>query len=385
MRVYFGGFKSTVIEEDIITRFQSFGVVSDVSIPKGMFLILISLFIIQDSNGECRGFAHFTLNLIDASQWKRILSAYNGSSWRGGKIRLEESKRLANGILFGKMDECNVVNDCCTDLGIKSDDPQGQARQLPCTQFKHYSHQENGGKRIRRRIRHSSNLDLVKDPSPSGEAPRGWKKARYGRAVMLVHVRRPDGRIITVDPDHYKDRFEKLFGSVRPKPLSQLTWRYENDPSKQFLESFSSDSSSEEEYAEIVESIEKKNAIESCKQVGAEKLSIDDIVEPKFSLSKLLGLEPVSASFGEKPSLITDGLILDQTIAKPPRNLLKPSDVLFPILLVDEITASDGALCRRCGEEESIALWSNSRAVLRAELKSRLRLLARRKAGSKDH
>jgi len=42
-------------------------------------------------------------------------------------------------------------------------------------------------------------------------------------------VRRPDGRVVTVDPDHHRERYEKLFGSVRPKPLSALTWRLSDD------------------------------------------------------------------------------------------------------------------------------------------------------------
>ena len=45
----------------------------------------------------------------------------------------------------------------------------------------------------------------------------------------MVRMRRPDGKMITVDPAHHKDRYEKLFGSVKPLPIKRLTWEIAAD------------------------------------------------------------------------------------------------------------------------------------------------------------
>ena len=104
-----------------------------------------------------------------------------------------------------------------------------------------------------------------------------------------------------------------------------------------------------------------------------------DIEEP-FSLGKLLGLESVKRPDTMAPSVKMTPFTDSTMVLKEQRISLTPRDVLFPLEKINKISASEGALCRRCNEEESNALWSKSRAVLRSELKSRLRLLSRKNA-----
>jgi len=308
----------------------------------------------------------------------------------GGKIHVEEAKdsaRLGSSSIPSTQDEvvaCGDSKALADDLVTVNDIGNTETPKINdksrCKQFFHHIHQEDGGKRIRRRVRHAACLDPVKDPSPSGAPPRGWKKARYGRAVMLVHVRRPDGKIIAVDPDHHKNRFEKLFGSVRPKPLSALTWSYNGTFRCLSEDDFAS--SSDDENCEDVNpsvAIEPEPLIQSA--------SKDEmIVEEPFSLSRILGLQPASTvenSVKFTNCLNDAGMPLEDSeplFINPARSLLRPSDVLFPIESVKDITATDAGFSRRCCEEESDALWSASRANLRSELKSHLRIVARRLA-----
>lgn len=58
------------------------------------------------------------------------------------------------------------------------------------------------------------------------EARPGWKRGRYGRAIRVMRLRRPDGSMMVYDPGMYKNNLEKLFGSERPLPVDQLTWFY---------------------------------------------------------------------------------------------------------------------------------------------------------------
>lgn len=68
----------------------------------------------------------------------------------------------------------------------------------------------------------AADQSLVTDKAAANR--KGWRQARYGRAVAIMRVRKPDGQVIVVDPVHYKAGLERLFGTVKPKPLNQLDW-----------------------------------------------------------------------------------------------------------------------------------------------------------------
>ncbi|CAG8650795.1 9777_t:CDS:10 [Dentiscutata erythropus] len=73
----------------------------------------------------------------------------------------------------------------------------------------------------------AEDMSLVTDNNVDGR--KGWKKSKYGRAVSVMHIRRNDGTKLTIDPSMYKNNLQKFSDStidVKSKSLDQLTYFY---------------------------------------------------------------------------------------------------------------------------------------------------------------
>ncbi|PJF16717.1 hypothetical protein PSACC_03464 [Paramicrosporidium saccamoebae] len=322
-RVFLGGLAPNITSKDLQERFQSFGTVSRIQVA-------------NDATGDFhRGFAHFDLQTSEA-QWKRLVTAYNGSNWRGGKLRIDEARQD----YMARLRE----NDAAPPPPVK------RKRKLV---------RERGDKTLM--------TDALVDKRPD------WKRSRYGRAVAMLKMRRPDGKMITIDPSHYKENIEKLFGSVKPLPISKLTWSVAEDATVNDSEAESLSDSD----VEIT-----RPASTSCSTVEQTKqadLSVEE--EVGFSLSKLLGLEP---SLPEEAD--ADLKKLDENreaeVTLPTDTLIDLPSLLFNLSRLDSLPLEEYAFCRRCGREEAYTLWREKRAELRADFKARLKQakkLARRK------
>jgi len=338
-RVYLGGINEVVTEAELLNRFKSFGEVQNVEIRPI--------------------FVHFYLDCSDEQQWKKCVSAYRGTSWKGGRLRLEEANSLSQSVEKGAEDE------------------------------------EKSKKRKRHLIRERG--DIATPMSDAMATKRvGWKKGRFGRAVAVMRMRKPDGRLVTIDPTQYKNNIERLFGSERPRPLSQLTWSLQEDSEK--LEDSSTDEENQSadeafnqalstelltqqdlseselmlaEAKELVESLEKTD-LEGLDAVkGTSEQLIEGAVESGFSLGRMFGLPQVAE---ETPSVPMERASEEELIIlKPVHPLLNPADLLITNDLLESLSANDIAFCRRTGKDEAFTLWRESRASLRLDFKQRIK------------
>lgn len=353
-RVYLGGLGESTREADLIDRFSPFGQVSSVSIAS-----------VDGSSSICRGFAHFTIRTSEA-QWRRLLSALNGSSWKGRKLRIEEAQPDYQARLARERQELAVLSSS--------------------------SITNSPARRIRRLVRHRS-CGLMTDAQIGKR--KGWKRSRYGRAVALIRVRRPDGKLITVDPAHFKDRIEKLFGSVRPLPVTRLTWTYDercsspgtlgNVGDNREEENDSSDQSEDEKPASSAEAFPEQSTNDQIEGLVEVKTNVESPTA-EFSLSRLLGLEEVMAPQSKITTITPDVPHEPEPISSgslaPAGPSLRRSPVVASLkdLLFDPaafitrpIPLSEYAFCRRSGKEEAYVLWREARKNLRSDFKQRLK------------
>jgi hypothetical protein len=88
-------------------------------------------------------------------------------------------------------------------------------------------------RKLRKKRKREATVRLASDMTPvtdrNMDGRRGWKRSRYGRAVLVMRLRKPDGTRMVYDPTMYKNNLEKLFGSVKPLPVNKLTWYYEDN------------------------------------------------------------------------------------------------------------------------------------------------------------
>lgn len=171
-----GGLSADITGKDIIDRFSSFGVVCKVDI-------------VRTDEGACRGFAYVDLQCTEEA-WTRCCSVYNGRVWKSGKkLKLEAAKE---------------------DYKARLERERKGSRKQ---------------KKSRKRVKHATDMSIATDESVSNK--KGWRRGRFGRAIAVMHMKKPDGTEITIDPSHHKEALQKLFGSVRPKPLEELTLFYQ--------------------------------------------------------------------------------------------------------------------------------------------------------------
>lgn len=178
VRLHISGLPNKITAQDVGDCVRSFGTVRAVEIVPNQF------------EGGCRGYAFVDTDMTDAAL-KHCMSALNGATWKGGKLQVARAKPSFAERLAAR-----------PTRGIPDDGVTVKMR--------------------RKRIRHAANQSLVTDKNVD-ERP-GWRRGRYGRAIAVLNLRRLTGKLLAVDPSHYKNSLEKLFGSVKPKPLGKLTW-----------------------------------------------------------------------------------------------------------------------------------------------------------------
>ena len=167
-----GGLNPSVTEAELMERFSSFGTVSSVD------------FIRKEENV----FAYLSIELDDA-QWKKMQNSYHNSYWKSMKLRIAEAKKSYMERLAEKPTEKKEKKTA-------------------------------GGLYL-----HAKNMELVSDAE---KCRRGWKKGRNGRAIALVRLRKERNHFIVVDPDHYRENIQRLFGTKPPLPVTRLHFRYED-------------------------------------------------------------------------------------------------------------------------------------------------------------
>lgn len=182
-RIYLGGLpkKSLLAPEDLKSRFASFGKILSVEIVKSH---------VEGFEGESRGFAYLDI-VCDKENWLKMKSSYHGKVWKEGKKLIVQE---------AKPDELALLK--------KKRNQQGQKEKPSKT----------SGKKAKPELAVFDEKLLKK----------GWKRGRYGRPVAVMHLRKLDGTICIVDPSHFKESLQKIFGTERPKPISRLSWFYED-------------------------------------------------------------------------------------------------------------------------------------------------------------
>ncbi|KAJ2511029.1 hypothetical protein H4217_007583 [Coemansia sp. RSA 1939] len=206
-RIYLGGFTQPVSEDELRGRFKPFGQVDSVEIPQ------------TASNGAAtRGFAYITLK-ITAAQWHRCLSVYSGAKWKGGKLRVEEAKenymvRLRREIEENKEARAagGGAEECVGDKRPRCFVPDSEL-DTEC-------------------IRGTMARDMSLVTTKNIDRYEGWARGRYNRPVLKLALVKPDGNPFMYEPLRYKNGFEKLFGSVRPKNWEDLLWEYDEEAAK---------------------------------------------------------------------------------------------------------------------------------------------------------
>ncbi|ORZ02438.1 hypothetical protein BCR43DRAFT_9901 [Syncephalastrum racemosum] len=167
-RIYIGGLHESIDEKQVHDRFDRFGKVSQISIAK-------------DMEGKCRGFGHMSITTTE-NMWKKCISSYNKTKWRGSVLILENAK-----------------DDY---MEVRRKQAEAEAREAP--------RRERTRKRIAQGgpVRYAKNMNVVTDNNMGKR--RGWQRGRYGRAIAVVRLKRPDGTMIVYDPSHYKNSLTKF-------------------------------------------------------------------------------------------------------------------------------------------------------------------------------
>ncbi|KAJ1837202.1 hypothetical protein LPJ73_007478, partial [Coemansia sp. RSA 2703] len=198
-RVYIGGFKQTVTEDEIRGRFKPFGEVTSVDLPT------------IAGTAEGRGFGYVSINITPA-QWQRCSSVYSGAKWKGGNLKIEEAKENYMARMQRERSEAASVVEV----------PPSQIKRKIYIDASVY------------RGTMAESMDLV--TAKNIDRYEGWVKGRYNRPVLKYSMRKPNGKAFTYDPVKHRNSFEKLFGSVRPKDWKNLQWEYDPESVAQDFE-----------------------------------------------------------------------------------------------------------------------------------------------------
>ncbi|KAJ2654211.1 hypothetical protein IWW48_006252 [Coemansia sp. RSA 1200] len=206
-RIYLGGFTQPVSEDELRGRFKPFGQVDSVEIPQ------------TASNGAAtRGFAYITLK-ITAAQWHRCLSVYSGAKWKGGKLRVEEAKENYMARLRREIEENREARAADGGAEERAGDKRPRCF-VPDSELDTEC------------IRGTMARDMSLVTTKNIDRYEGWTRGRYNRPVLKLSLVKPDGNPFMYEPLRYKNGFEKLFGSVRPKNWEDLLWEYDEEAAK---------------------------------------------------------------------------------------------------------------------------------------------------------
>ncbi|KAG9303685.1 hypothetical protein G9A89_018582 [Geosiphon pyriformis] len=200
-RFYIGGLSKDVTEKDLYERFTSFGEVARVDIVR------------HPDTGECRGFAYISVNTTD-SGWQRCIKIFNGAKWKGMTLKIQDAKpdyrqRLKDEWELQK--EKEKLTTAATKQQKKRKKKRGDAN-----------------------AKLAEDMSIITDNNIHGR--KNWKRTIDGRAVTIMHMRKPDGSKVIIDPSQYKNNFQKLFDTslVKPKPLHELIFQYEEKYDRRF-------------------------------------------------------------------------------------------------------------------------------------------------------
>ncbi|KAG1646410.1 hypothetical protein G6F44_000864 [Rhizopus delemar] len=179
-RIYLGGLHSSITEDQIKERFSRFGTISHIHVAR-------------DSENLCRGFAHMNIDTIP-KKWAQCLSVYKGSKWKGQEIKIEEAK----------MDY--KEREALRRQKIEEQEEKKKKRLLRWNDSEGF---------------HAKDMSLVTDNNMNPK--RGWKRGRYGRAILQMKLTKSDGTKFVFDPTHYKNNLTKLYNiGVPMKPVTKL-------------------------------------------------------------------------------------------------------------------------------------------------------------------
>ncbi|CAG8493911.1 2107_t:CDS:10 [Dentiscutata heterogama] len=293
-RAYIGGLSKYVTENDLKSRFGSFGIISKIDIIR------------DSSTGECRGFAYITIEST-ADNWKKCTIRL--------KEEWENQKTLSN--------SSPLI-------------PKKRRRRNTDTMF-------------------AEDMSLVTDNNVDGR--KGWKKSKYGRAVSVMHIRRNDGTKLTIDPSLYKNNLQKFSDStidVKSKPLDQLTYFYNDyinisDDEKKDHSSANENSilnifgvknnqniphsKNEQNTEEQTENIPPPNKLPPSIIDGLKKLELKNKVASKQEQSNKVRLEAIKQRALEKKAekdKITQALRKDDGSTKSKNHIIFSDDDLTP-------------------------------------------------------
>ena len=220
-RLFIGGLSLTVNEAEVKERLSRYGAVSRIHMPPGL------------TPKEHRGIAFVDIEYTSPSERGKLFSVFNSSVWKGRKVSIQAAQK-------GPYDEKGLSREITT---LKTEK-----------------------KRHRPLIRHSDQgIDcLVNEKNVDSKKREWWYRGKYGRPVAVMRMRTgPYARsIMTIDPSHFKDRYEKLFGSCKPKPYGQLSWEYNEVVDLTDSAGASLDVRSEDEDVKTIE-----NETEECNQI----------------------------------------------------------------------------------------------------------------------
>ncbi|GAQ83424.1 protein with RRM/RBD/RNP motifs [Klebsormidium nitens] len=81
IRLFVGGLPADVTPEELQARFQPFGkVVGSEIVPQ------------KEDAGTCRGFGYVDLEPVSEASLSKCFAVYNGTKWRGGRLRVEKAR-----------------------------------------------------------------------------------------------------------------------------------------------------------------------------------------------------------------------------------------------------------------------------------------------------
>ncbi|PVU93617.1 hypothetical protein BB559_003229 [Furculomyces boomerangus] len=202
VRVYVGGLPDNTTSKELEAKFKPFGEIDNVNMPK------------NHPGTKPRGIGYLTLKST-LHKWSKCQNLYNGAKWKGSLLKVAVAKEHY-------LDRINREIEKNKTTEIKSIKPKKAFYKSS--------------------VLMSEDMSLVTEKNVDGR--KGWKRGRYGRAVAVLRMRDPKGKIISIDPLKYRNNLEKLFGTIKPKRLADLDYYYDKD-NQDF--DFLSDSENEKE------------------------------------------------------------------------------------------------------------------------------------------
>lgn len=252
--------------------------------------------------GSCRGFAYVNLETSDA-QLSKCMNVLNGCSWKGGKLHISMAKPNK----FNTLEDGRIVV-----IQPEVQESKPSRKYIP--------------KKKRKLVRHASDQSLVTDKNV--DKRKGWRRGRYGRAIASLRIRRPNRQLLIIDPSHYKNSLEKLFGSIKPKPLTRLTWTITEIVNDKTVDAAETDIMSEEDEDETEEAVEEQEYEEAVefKEVDEvferaeyiEDMDVDmEVVESPESIEEVVESEECTADIEVVESVdIPMDVVVESTIVE---------------------------------------------------------------------